>query len=95
MHFFVSVIDSVSGSATSDEGAAIDAFNDELKLRGHWVLAGGIAGPDQSVTIDARGAEAVTTDGPVAEADDFAAGSGLGSLSRLNQTRSDIMQIIG
>lgn len=74
MHFFVGVIDSVSGSATSDEGAAIDAFNNELKSRGHWVLAGGIAAPDQSVTIDARGAEAVTTDGPVTDADDFVAG---------------------
>lgn len=74
MHFFLGVIDSVSGSATSDEGAAIDAFNDELKSRGHWVLAGGIAGPDQSVTVDARGAEVMTSDGAVPYADDFVAG---------------------
>lgn len=74
MYFLLGVIDSVSRSATASEGEAIDAFNDELKARGHWVIAGGIASPDQSVMIDARGADAATTPGPVSEAAEFVSG---------------------
>lgn len=74
MHVFLGVIDSVSGSATANEGAAIDAFNAELKRQGHWVLAGGIAGPGESVTVDARSRPLSRTDGPPHKADEFTAG---------------------
>lgn len=74
MHAFLGVIDSVSGSATADEGAAIDAFNAELKRRGHWVLAGGIAAPGDSTIVDARSEPAMTTPGALNEADEFIAG---------------------
>lgn len=74
MHAFLGVIDSLSGSATADEGAAIDAFNSELKRRGHWVLAGGIAAPGESTIVDARTDSAAATPGSLHEADEFIAG---------------------
>ena len=45
MRYLASVIDDTSGSATTDEMAAIDAFNDRLDAEGHWVFAGGLGGP--------------------------------------------------
>jgi len=37
--FLISVIDDLSGSGTSEEMVAIDAFNDELRANGHWIFA--------------------------------------------------------
>lgn len=74
MKFLVSVIDGVTGSATPDEMAAIDAFNDRLTAEGHWVLAGGLAAPGASTVIDNRGGAAVVTDGPFVESTDYVAG---------------------
>ena len=55
MRFLISVVDRVTGSASGDEIAAIDAFNDRLRAEGLWVLAGGLEAPEHAVTIDARG----------------------------------------
>lgn len=38
MHFFISVIDEQTGTATAEEMNAIDAFNDVLRTRGHWLI---------------------------------------------------------
>ena len=54
IRFMILVIDAHSGSATSSEMLAIDAFNEELRSRGHWILAGGLAAPSQSKLIDNR-----------------------------------------
>jgi len=43
MRFLISVMDTSTGSATSEEMAAIDVFNDRLVADGHWVLACGLA----------------------------------------------------
>jgi len=67
MHYLVSVIDDTSDSATPDEMAAIDAYNERLETEGHWVFAGGLAAPDTATVIDNRGAEAMFTDGPFVE----------------------------
>ena len=74
MHYLVSVIDATAGRATSDESAAIDAFNDRLKREGHWVFAGGLGGPESATVIDNRGDEALFTDGPFVETKEYLAG---------------------
>ena len=54
MRFLISVIDNQTGTATSDEMAAIDAFNDGLRERGQFIFAGGLAAPDSAKVIDNR-----------------------------------------
>jgi hypothetical protein len=53
MQYLVSVIDDTAGLATSDEMAAINAFNE--KAEGHWVFAGGLAAPSTATVIDNLG----------------------------------------
>jgi len=48
-------------------GKEIDAFNAELQASGSWVFAGGLHPADTATTVDATGAEVLTTDGPFAE----------------------------
>jgi hypothetical protein len=55
MQYLVSVIDDTAGLATTDEMAAIDAFNDRLMAQGHWVFAAGLAAPSTATVIDNRG----------------------------------------
>ena len=74
MQYLVSVIDDTAGLATSDEMAAIDAFNDRLKAEGHWVFAGGLAAPSSATVIDNRGREPMFTDGPFLESKEYLAG---------------------
>jgi hypothetical protein len=74
MQYLVSVIDDRTGSATPDEMAAIEAFNDRLRAEGHWVFAGGLASPSTATVIDNRGGEALFTDGPFLESKEHMAG---------------------
>ena len=75
MQYLVSVIDDTADSATPDEMAAINAFNDDrLKAEGHWVFAGGLGSPSTATVIDSRGGEAVFTDGPFLESKEYLAG---------------------
>src|SRR5215472_5605409 len=74
MQYLVSVIDDTAGLATPDEEAAIDVFNDRLKAEGHWVFAGGLAGPSSATVIDNRGEEAMVTDGPFVESKEYLVG---------------------
>jgi hypothetical protein len=74
MQYLVSVIDDTTGSATGNEMAAIDAFNDRLRADGYWVFAGGLASPSTATVIDNRGEEAVFTDGPFLESKEYLAG---------------------
>jgi hypothetical protein len=74
MQYLVSVIHHSSELATSDEMAAIDVFNDQLIAEGHWVFAGGLAGPSSATVIDNRGGEAMFTDGPFLESKEYLAG---------------------
>src|SRR5215216_5935813 len=54
--------------------AAINAFNDRLQAKGHWVFAGGLAAPSSATVIDNRGEEAIFTDGPFVESKEYLAG---------------------
>jgi hypothetical protein len=75
MQYMVSVIDDKSNSATPDEMAAINAFNDRVMADGHWVFAGGLNAPSTATVIDNRGGgEALFTDGPFVESKEFLAG---------------------
>jgi hypothetical protein len=74
MQYLVSVIDDQTGSATENEMAAIDAFNDRLNADGHWVFAGGLGSPGTATVVDNRGGEAVFSDGPFLESKEYLAG---------------------
>ncbi|WP_433159954.1 YciI family protein [Kribbella sp. CA-247076] len=74
MQYFVSVIDDRTNSATSDEMAAITAFNDGVRAAGHWVFAGGLSSPTTATVIDNRGGEPLFTDGPFVESKEYLAG---------------------
>ena len=74
MQYLVSVIDDNTGSATPDEMAAIDAFNERLQADGHWVFAAGLESPSTATVIDNRNGEAVFTDGPFVESKEYLAG---------------------
>jgi len=72
--YLLSVIDDETGSATAEEMAAIDAFNERLEAEGHWVFAGGLGAPSTATVIDNRNGEAVFTDGPFVESKEYLAG---------------------
>jgi hypothetical protein len=74
VQYLVSVIADTADLATPEEMAAIDVFNDRLIAEGHWVFAGGLAGPDSATVIDNRGEEAMFTDGPFLESKEHLAG---------------------
>ena len=74
MQYLVSVINDTTDLATPAEMAAIDVFNDRLQAEGHWVFAGGLAGPSSATVIDNRGGEAMFTDGPFLESKEYLAG---------------------
>ena len=74
MRFLLNVIDSRTESATGDEMAAIDAFNDGLRRDGHWILAVGISHPEEAIVIDNRSGAGRETSGPIHRDDQFVAG---------------------
>jgi hypothetical protein len=74
MRYLITVIDDSTNSATGDEMAAIDEFNDRLRAGGHWVFAGGLAAPDTATVIDNRGGASVLTDGPFVESKEYLSG---------------------
>lgn len=73
-HYLMSVLDDASNSATPEEMAAIDAYNDSLRAEGHWVFAGGLASPTTATVVDGRSGESVFTDGPYLESKEFVGG---------------------
>ncbi|MFN5058953.1 MAG: YciI family protein [Chloroflexota bacterium] len=54
MHYIMFVIDDQSASASGNEMAAIDAFNDQLRADGYWVMAAGIGRPASATLVDNR-----------------------------------------
>ena len=72
--YLISVLDDTTDSATGEEMAAIDVFNEQLQADGHWVFAGGLASPSAATVVDGRDGEAVFTDGPYLESKEYIAG---------------------
>jgi hypothetical protein len=74
MRYLITVIDDTTNSATGDEIAAIDEFNERLRNNGHWVFAGGLASPDTATVVDNRDGAPVLTDGPFLESKEYLSG---------------------
>ena len=72
--YLISVLDDTTQSATAEEMAAIDAFNEQLQAESHWVFAGGLASPSTATVVDGRNGEALFTDGPYLESKEYVAG---------------------
>jgi hypothetical protein len=49
------VLADTTNTATAEETAAIDVFNEQLLADGHWIFAGGLASPSTATVIDRRG----------------------------------------
>lgn len=74
MRYIIFVIDEQSRSASGDEMAAIDAFNDSLRMGGHWITAIGIGGPLTASVIDNRADAERVSAGSLFQTDDFYSG---------------------
>lgn len=74
MNYLISVIDDQSNSATGNEMAAIDLFNERLQSNGHWVFACGIGSPNSATVVDNRGGANLVTSGPFIESKEYVSG---------------------
>lgn len=74
MRFLISVIHDGHDLATPEEMAAVDVFNDRLRVEGHWVFAAGVGHPDTATVVDSREGVAVVTDGPFLDSAEFLSG---------------------
>lgn len=76
MRFLFAVIASKTGpvEASDNEAALIDAFNEKIEARGQRLMAVGISHPERARVFDNRAGRALTTEGPMVDADDFMAG---------------------
>lgn len=54
MRYMIFVIDTASNSGNPEEMRNIDAFNSELQIGGHWVMAAGIGASSTAQLIDNR-----------------------------------------
>ncbi|MGB2571072.1 YciI family protein [Micromonospora citrea] len=72
--YLISVLDDTTDSATAEEMASIEAFNEHLQAEGHWVFAGGLAAPSTATVVDGRAAEVFFTDGPYLESKEYVGG---------------------
>ncbi len=74
MRFLISVIDNQTGTATTAEMTAIDAFNDGLRERGQFIFAGGLSSPDSAKVIDNRSNQGEFSAGPLHQSDEYLSG---------------------
>jgi hypothetical protein len=74
MRFLIAVIDDRSNSASSNEMAAIDEFNDHLSANGHMIMACGVEDPSHSKVIDNRADAGHFNEGPLHDLGEFMAG---------------------
>lgn len=74
MRYLIAVIDDQSGSATPGEMKAIDAFNEQLLLDGHWVLAAGLEPLERATVFDFRDGHADVIPGPLQATQEFMSG---------------------
>ena len=65
MKFIIFVIDDLSNSGSPAEMAEIDKFNDQLRVNGQFIFAGGLASPDSADVIDNRNDANLSTGKPL------------------------------
>ena len=68
MKFIINVIDDLSNSGTPAEMNEINKFNDQLRVNGQFVFAGGLAAPENADVIDNRNDANLSTGKPLFEA---------------------------
>lgn len=74
MKYLLNVVDNESGSGSTDEMAAIDAFNARLQSAGQLIMAEGLASPRASAVIDNRGGAGLVTPGPLHDTERYVSG---------------------
>ena len=70
MKFIINVIDDLSNSGTLAEMNEINKFNDQLRVNGQFVFAGGLAAPENADVIDNRNDANLSTGKPLFEANE-------------------------
>jgi hypothetical protein len=68
MKFIINVIDDLSNSGTPAEMNEINKFNDQLRMNGQFIFAGGLAAPENADVIDNRNDANLSTGKPLFEA---------------------------
>jgi len=88
MTFIIAVIDNRTGSATGDEMAAIDAFNDKLQANGNFILACGIDDPENAVVLDNRASLGDIKNGPLYNNEEYMAGFWLINAENMEEAKA-------
>ncbi len=88
MRFIIFVIDGASSSATGNEMAAIDAFNNRLSAGNHLLLAAGIAEPGRATLIDNRAGAGIEILGSLFTAPEYYSGFWVISAESEEQAKS-------
>ena len=70
MKFIINVIDDLSNSGTPAEMNEINKFNDQLRMNGQFIFAGGLAAPENADVIDNRNDANLSTGKPLFEANE-------------------------
>ena len=70
MKFIINVIDDLSNSGTPAEMNEINKFNDQLRMGGQFIFAGGLAAPENADVIDNRNDANLSTGKPLFEANE-------------------------
>jgi len=70
MKFIINVIDDLSNSGTPAEMNEINKFNDQLRMNGQFIFAGGLAAPANADVIDNRSDANLSTGKPLFEANE-------------------------
>jgi hypothetical protein len=70
MKFIINVIDDLSNSGTPAEMNEINKFNDQLRVNGQFIFAGGLAAPENADVIDNRSDAHLSTGKPLFEANE-------------------------
>jgi hypothetical protein len=68
MKFIINVIDDLSNSGTPAEMNEINKFNDQLRMNGQFIFAGGLTAPENADVIDNRNDANLSTGKPLFEA---------------------------
>lgn len=86
MRFVIFVTDGSSNTATGNEMAEIDAFNQMLQDNGHFIYAAGIAEPKDSQLIDNRAGVGLVAHGSL-QSENFYSGFWLINADSLEQAK--------
>ena len=70
MKFIINVIDDLSNSGTPAEMNEINKFNDQLRMNGQFIFAGGLAAPENADVLDNRNDANLSTGKPLFEANE-------------------------